>query len=77
MAHKIVINGRHKEVATHLLTYRDLVELAYPGDRPDPNITYTVAYANPLGKDGTLTEGQEGVEVQEGMVCNVTKTNRS
>lgn len=77
MTHKLVINGRPKDVEHHRLTYRDLVELAYPGDRPDPTITYTVAYANPFGKDGTLTEGQEGVEVQEGMVCNVTKTNRS
>lgn len=76
MAISIVINGRKQEVSGHKLTYREVAKMAFPMDQPDPNIIYTVAYANPHGKDGTLTEGQD-VEVKEGMVCNVTKTNRS
>lgn len=72
----IIVNGRQREVTGHKLTYQQVVNLAFPDDQPDPNIVYTVAYANPHGKDGTLAEGQE-VQIKEGMVFNVTKTNRS
>lgn len=72
----IIVNGRQREVTGHQLTYQQVVKLAFPDDQPDPNIVYTVAYANPHGKDGTLAEGQD-VQIKEGMVFNVTKTNRS
>jgi hypothetical protein len=72
----IIVNGRQREVTDHKLTYQQVVKLAFPDDQPDPNIVYTVAYANPHGKDGTLAEGQD-VQIKEGMVFNVTKTNRS
>jgi len=72
----IIVNGRQREVTGHKLTYQQVVKLAFPEDQPDPNIVYTVAYANPHGKDGTLAEGQE-LQIKEGMVFNVTKTNRS
>jgi hypothetical protein len=72
----IVVNGRHREVVEGKLTYQEVVKLAFPEDQPDPNLIYTVAYADPHGKDGTLVDGQE-VHVKEGMVFNVSKTNRS
>ena len=72
----IVINGRPREVTDHKLTYQQVVKLAFPNDAPDPNTVYTVAYANPHGKDGTLVEGQD-VTVKDGMSFNVTKTSRS
>ena len=75
-AFTIIVNGRPREVADHRLSYWQVVQLAYPGDQPDPNKVYTVTYSNPHGKDGTLTEGQE-VEIKDGMVFNVVKTNRS
>ena len=73
---RIVVNGRQREVADHTLTYQQVVHLAFPDDQPDPNLVYTVAYANPHGKDGTLVDGKE-VQVKDGMIFNVTKTNRS
>jgi hypothetical protein len=72
----IVVNGRHREVVETKLTYPEVVKLAFPEDQPNPNLIYTVAYADPHGKDGTLVDGQE-VHVKEGMVFNVSKTNRS
>jgi hypothetical protein len=72
----VVVNGRQREVAETKLSYQEVVKLAFPEDQPDPNLIYTVAYANPHGKDGTLVDGQE-VHVKEGMVFNVSKTNRS
>lgn len=73
---KIIVNGRPREVADHRLTYQQVVHLAFPDDQPDPNLVYTVAYANPHGKDGTLVDGED-VPVKDGMIFNVTKTNRS
>jgi hypothetical protein len=74
--YEIIVNGRPRNVTGHELSYEEVVKLAFPDDAPDANILYTLAYANPHGKDGTLTAGEE-VKIKEGMVFNVTKTNRS
>lgn len=75
----IIVNGREREFFGHKITYEEAVALAYPGEQTGGDTTlYTVAYANPHGKDGTLVAGQSVVvTVHEGMVFNVTKTNRS
>lgn len=72
----IIVNGRKREVTDHKLTYQQVVKLAYPDDQSDANTIYTVAYANPHGKDGILVDGQD-VVVKNGMSFNVTKTSRS
>lgn len=72
----IVVNGRPRVVHEDELSYRQVVRLAYPDATDDESILYTVSYANPHGKDGTLVEGQQ-VKVKDGMVFNVGKTNRS
>lgn len=74
--HLIIVNGRQKEVSGQSISYAEVVQLAFPGDQPSQDIEYTVAYANPHGKDGTLVDGQE-THVKEGMIFNVSKTNRS
>lgn len=75
-SYDIVVNGRPRTVTAHKLSYRDVVELAYPGGSADQNFLYTVSYANPHGHDGTLAEGQE-VIIKDGISFNVGKTNRS
>ena len=72
----IIVNGRSMEVTGKEISYSQVVQLAFPNDQNDENIEYTVAYANPHGKDGTLVEGQ-AVHIKKGMIFNVTKTNRS
>lgn len=72
----IIINGRPRSVTGKSISYEDVVKLAFPDDPSNQNIDFTVAYANPHGKDGELVSEQE-VHVKEGMVFNVTKTNRS
>lgn len=74
--HTIIVNGRPREVTGNKITYEEVVKLAFPDDASNQDSDYTVAYANPHGKDGTLVAGQE-TTVREGMVFNVTKTNRS
>lgn len=72
----VVINGRQREVSGHKISYSQLVQLAFPDDQKSETIEYTVDYANPHGKDGSLVDGEE-VHIKEGMIFNVTKTNRS
>lgn len=72
----IVINGRQREVSGQSISYSQAVQLAFPDDQANETIEYTVAYANPHGKDGTLVNGQD-VHIKEGMIFNVSKTNRS
>lgn len=72
----IIVNGRPRDVTGKSISYEEIVKLAFPDDPSNQDIDFTVAYANPHGKDGELVAGQE-VHVKEGMVFNVTKTNRS
>ena len=72
----IIVNGRKREVTEGKMSYEEIVKLAFPDDPSNQDFDFTVAYANPHGKDGELVPGQE-VHVKEGMVFNVTKTNRS
>lgn len=72
----IIVNGRRRTITDHKLTYIEAVHLAYPGEQPSERVSFTVTYSNPHGKDGSLIEGQE-VKVQDGMVLNVRKTDRS
>ncbi len=72
----IIVNGRPREVTGNKISYEEVVKLAFPDDPSNQDSDYTVAYANPHGRDGTLVAGQE-ITVREGMVFNVTKTNRS
>jgi hypothetical protein len=72
----IIVNGRQREVTGRTISYEEIVKLAFADDSSNQDIDFTVAYANPHGKDGELVAGQQ-VHVKKGMVFNVTKTNRS
>ena len=72
--HDIVVNGRPRTFTGHKISYDDVVRLAFPEGPFD--VLYTVSYANPHGRDGTLAPGQD-VTVRDGMSFNVGKTNRS
>ncbi|MPZ47047.1 MAG: hypothetical protein GEV05_27520 [Betaproteobacteria bacterium] len=75
-AFTVIVNGRPRQVTGKTLSYEEIIKLAFPGEPSNQDVDFTVAYANPHGKDGTLVAGQE-VHVKEGMVFNVTKTNRA
>jgi Multiubiquitin len=74
----VVVNAELKEVAKRRLSFEDVVKLAYPVPPPGQNILYTVVYRHgpPHHSKGTLVAG-ESVKVKEGMVFNVSATDRS
>jgi hypothetical protein len=74
----IIVNGRKKVVAKKRLTFDEIVALAFEPVPTGPNIMFTITYrhgphANP---EGTLIEGGI-VKIKDGMIFNVTATDKS
>lgn len=76
----VLVNGEEKVLPPHTkqLSYEEIVKLAYGMLPTNPNTIYTVAYSNgPIeNPKGTLTRGRS-VLVKEGMVFNVSKSDKS
>ena len=74
----IIVNGRRKEVTAKELSFEEIVNLAYDNNPPTgPNVVITVTYSKGEdGKQGTLLPGKT-VKTKDGMVFNVTATNKS
>lgn len=74
----IIVNGRQRTVTAKELTFAEVVALAFDapptGDAVEITITYTRGHGEKPA--GSLTEGHS-VRVKEGMIFNVSATNRS
>lgn len=71
----IVVNTQPKTVNKKLLSYEEVVALAFV---VQPNFTYTITYRKGLqsNKEGALEAGQT-IKIKNGMVFNVTGTYKS
>ncbi len=74
----IIVNGRQKVVTKKELSFAEVVALAFDPPPTGPNIVFTVTYRRGEGNkpEGTLIDG-EMVKVKEGMIFNVTATDKS
>lgn len=74
----IKVNSRDRVVDHRMLTYWEVVKLAYPEAVPSDQIIYSIDYASGPRQNpsGTLVEGQS-VTVKEGMKFYVTPTDKS
>lgn len=75
----IIVNGRQKELPKkEEVSFEEIVNLAYDNNPPSgPNIVITVTYSKGEdGKQGTLVPGKK-VKVKDGMIFNVTATDKS
>ncbi len=74
----IIVNTREKEWAEKKISYEQVVTLAFGSYSTDPNVVYTVTYTKgeEPKHEGSLVKGQS-VPVKNGMVFNVTQTNKS
>lgn len=74
----IVVNGREFEVHERRQTFEQLVELAYPGEPPSPNIVYSITFRHVASKPHSGELGKGGfVLVKNGSIFNVGRTFQS
>lgn len=74
----IIVNTREKTWADKKISHEEVIKLAFDVYSDNENIVYTVTYAKGEGKkhEGSLVKG-ESVPVKDGMIFNVTQTDRS
>lgn len=73
----IIVNGREKVVTAKEMSFAEIVALA---NLPTgPNTIFTVTYRRGHGNkpEGTLVEGGDNVQIKDGMIFNVTPTDKS
>lgn len=77
--HTIIVDGQTKEVPSNLVSYAEVVELAYPDQSGDAQYPFTVTYrhADEEPHDGTLVPNKTVRVQREGTVFNVTRTTKS
>ena len=75
----IIVNGVRREVKEKKLSFEDVIKLAFGQYAADDNVAYTVTYSHKKGHHndkGILVAG-DSVKVKEGMVFNVSKSDKS
>ncbi len=74
----IIVNGRRFEVHRGRISFEEVVRLAFPTPPGGGNTIFTVTFKGGCGDrpQGTMVEG-DTVTVREGMVFNVTATDKS
>ena len=74
----VIVNTRKHNVAKNTeMSFEAVVALAYPSSPTGGNLEFTVMYQRGEGnKDGTLVPGQS-VKVKDGMIFDVTPTDKS
>lgn len=74
----IVVDGTEHRVRKEVLTYAEVVTLAYPDFPQHPEITYSVKYKKGphANHEGILSPGGS-VHVKDGMVFHVIRTGQS
>lgn len=74
----IIVTGREKNVEKDKISYEELIILQFGSYESNPDVEYSVTYSNgnQHKPKGVLEKG-ESIMVKDGMIFNVTKTNKS
>lgn len=73
----IIVNGRKKEFTGREINFEQVVRLAFEAPPYGENTMFTVTYKRGHGgHEGSMLPG-DSVKVKEGMVFNVTATDKS
>lgn len=76
--YNIVVNGEEKEFEGKIISFIEVVELAFGQVSDNDRTITTVTYARGQGNkpEGSMVNG-DTVKVKEGMVFNVVRTDKS
>lgn len=73
----IVVNGRQKTVCERILSFIDIVKLAFGNFIPNEQTVYTMTFKKAADKEeGVLVLGDE-IRIKSGVIFNVTATDKS
>jgi len=74
----IIVNGEQKVVTADELSFDQIVDLAFDASQRGPMIEFTVDYRKGDDKKpkGSLVQGQ-AVKIKDGMIFDVTRTDKS
>jgi hypothetical protein len=74
----VIVNGRPRPVSQKELSFDEVVRLAFPDAVPNDTTIYTITFKRGAGHkpEGSLVGG-DTVKVKEGMIFNVTPTDKS
>lgn len=74
----IIVNGTQKTVQKDDISFNEIVRLAFENPPYGENTLFTITYRRGHGNkpEGILAEG-ESVKVKEGMIFDVTPTDKS
>lgn len=74
----IIVNGKKKTVSGKEISYEQLVVLAFDIPPTGENILFTITYrkGDDRKPEGTLLPG-DSVKIKDGMIFNVTATDKS
>ncbi len=75
---RIIVNARPKDVTERVLSFAQIVALAFQTPPQGQNVMFTITYRNGPKKtpEGTLPEGGT-VKIKDGMIFSVTPTDKS
>lgn len=75
---RVIVNGREKVVTKKEMSFSEIVALAFDSPPMGPNIVFTVTYRRGEGNkpEGTMVDG-DTVKIKDGMIFNVTATDKS
>jgi Multiubiquitin len=74
----LIVNGEEVKEPNQVLTFVEVLNLAFPSPRPVPDSDYSITFKNASStpRNGQLNPGGS-VEVKNGTHFDVTPTNRS
>lgn len=75
----VIVNGTEHTVPDDIVTFEEVVEIAFPGHPNNPDIVFSVTFEKAHSKphQGTLAAGGKVTVKKHGTIFDVTQTNRS
>jgi len=76
---EIIVNATEHTVTNDVMTFKQIIDLAFPGHPTDPNMVFSVTFEHAQSRphEGTLAEGGNVTVHKHGTIFDVTQTNRS
>lgn len=75
----IIVNTREKRVTQKELTFAEIIALAYDNPPTGADVMFTVTYRRGDGNkpEGTLVKTDSPLKLKDGMIINVSATDKS